>query len=71
VREIIDTYCVACHNQMLPTAGLALDVLDVEAPSLATDRWEPVIRRLRTGTMPPGCVPRPDPSRSCCAQGRM
>lgn len=62
VREILDTYCVACHNQMLLTAGLALDVLDVEDPSLAADRWETVIRRLRTGTMPPGGVPRPDPS---------
>ena len=26
-REILDTYCVWCHNEMLLTAGLALDVL--------------------------------------------
>ena len=61
VREILDTYCVACHNQMLLIGGLALDVLDVEHPALAADRWEAVIRRLRTGTMPPGGVPRPEP----------
>ena len=62
VRAIIDQYCVVCHNQALLTADLALDVLDVENPSAAADRWETVIRKLRTGTMPPGGVPRPEPA---------
>jgi len=41
---------------------LALDVLDVETPSAAADKWETVIRKLRTGTMPPGDVQRPEPA---------
>jgi len=61
-REILDTYCVWCHNEMLLTAGLALDVLDVENPGAAARSWEKVIRKLRTGTMPPGGMPRPDPA---------
>jgi hypothetical protein len=41
---------------------LALDVLDVENPGEAASTWETVIRKLRTGTMPPGGVRRPDPA---------
>jgi mono/diheme cytochrome c family protein len=62
VREILDAYCVGCHNQRERTAGLALDVLDVADPAAAADRWEAVIRKLRTGTMPPGGEFRPEPA---------
>ena len=62
VREILESYCVVCHNETLRSGGLALDALDVANPWLAADRWETVIRKLRTGTMPPGDVPRPDPA---------
>ncbi len=61
-REILDAYCVWCHNERRLTGGLALDVLDVEDPSAAAGTWEKVIRKLRTGTMPPGGVRRPDPA---------
>jgi mono/diheme cytochrome c family protein len=60
VREILDAYCVGCHNERRLAGGLALDVLDVASPSSAADRWESVIRKLRTGTMPPGGELRPD-----------
>ena len=61
-REILDTYCVRCHNERRLTGGLALDVVDIEDPSAAARTWESVIRKLRTGTMPPGGVRRPDPA---------
>ncbi len=61
-REILDTYCVRCHNERRLNGGLALDVLDVENPGAAARSWETVIRKLRTGTMPPGGVRRPDPA---------
>ncbi|MCH7934179.1 MAG: DUF1592 domain-containing protein [Gemmatimonadetes bacterium] len=60
VREILDRYCVACHSETLRSGGLAFDVLDVENPADDPQAWERAIRRLRTGTMPPGGVPRPD-----------
>ena len=60
-REILDTYCVVCHNEALNTAELTLDVANVEAPETNPETWERVIRRLRTGTMPPAGMPRPDP----------
>ncbi len=32
VREILDAFCVRCHNERRLNGGLALDVLDVETP---------------------------------------
>jgi mono/diheme cytochrome c family protein len=59
-RAVLDKYCVACHNQKLKTAEVALDALDVTRPSANADVWERVIRKLRSGSMPPGGRPRPD-----------
>ena len=59
-RTVLDKYCVTCHNEKLKTAGLALDALDVTQPTAHAEQWERVIRRLRTSTMPPRGMPRPD-----------
>jgi hypothetical protein len=59
-REILDTYCVTCHNQRLKTAGLALDSLNLAAIPDKAEVWEKVVRKLRSGTMPPPGVKRPD-----------
>jgi cytochrome c5 len=59
-REMLDAYCVTCHNERANTAQLALDVADVGDPASRPDIWERVVRRLRTGTMPPAGVRRPD-----------
>jgi len=59
-RAVLDTYCVACHNQKLRTAGLSLDVLDVTKPADNADTWERVVAKLRAGSMPPAGRPRPD-----------
>jgi mono/diheme cytochrome c family protein len=56
----IRTYCVTCHNQRLRTASLALDSVDMSAPSAAPAVWEKVIQKLRTRTMPPIGSRRPD-----------
>ena len=65
-RAALDQYCVACHNQAALDAGtapggLALDVLDIGAPATDPEAWERVIRKVRTGMMPPAGMPRPDP----------
>ena len=59
-REVLDKYCVACHNQTLRTAGLALDGLDATKPSANAEVWERVIAKLRAGSMPPPGRPRPE-----------
>jgi mono/diheme cytochrome c family protein len=59
-RALLDKYCVTCHNQRTKTAGLALDTLDIAAPSTGAETWEKVIRKVRGGMMPPVGMPRPD-----------
>ena len=59
-RSVLERYCVTCHNERLRTAELVLSTMDVgnlrEDPAV----WEKVVRKLRTGAMPPAGVPRPD-----------
>src|SRR5262245_54871096 len=60
-KQLIDRYCVTCHNQRLKTGGLTLDNVDVRNPAAAAPVWEKVIRKLRAGMMPPAGRPHPDP----------
>jgi len=59
-RAVLDKYCVTCHNQRLRTGDLALDAVDPANLSAAPGTWEDVVRKLRTGAMPPPGMPRPD-----------
>jgi len=58
-RQVIDRYCVTCHNQKLKTAGLMLDEADITRPAAAGEVWEKVFRKLHTSTMPPPNMPQP------------
>src|SRR5260370_23600806 len=58
-RALIDRYCVTCHNEKLKTAGLLLDKIDVKNVPAGAEVWEKVIRKLRTGAMPPAGMPPP------------
>ncbi len=59
-REVLDKYCVTCHNQRLKTGGLALDNLDLGKVPAQAEIWEKVAGKLRSGSMPPAGMPRPD-----------
>src|SRR5262245_60678088 len=59
-RAVLDKYCVTCHNQRTKTAGLALDALNISAVGGHAETWEKVVRKIRTGAMPPARLPRPD-----------
>src|SRR5229473_2648306 len=61
-RPVLDKYCVTCHNQKLKTAGLLLDTADVQNVTRDGVLWEKVVRKLRSGNMPPVGSPRPDPA---------
>jgi hypothetical protein len=58
-RQTLDRYCVTCHNQRLATADLKLDDADVANPGAGAELWEKVVRKLRTGMMPPPNMPQP------------
>jgi mono/diheme cytochrome c family protein len=59
-RALVSKYCVTCHNERLKTAGLMLDTADAEHVVNAADTWEKVIVQLRSRSMPPVNMPRPD-----------
>ena len=59
-RAFIDTYCLGCHNDKLRTSGLSLEKLDVTNPGANAEVWERVIGKLRSGSMPPAGMPRPN-----------
>ncbi|MGE0451468.1 MAG: DUF1592 domain-containing protein [Vicinamibacterales bacterium] len=59
-RALLDKYCVGCHNARLRTAGLQLDSLDLTAIGEHGEVLEKVLRKVRTGAMPPMGRPRPD-----------
>jgi hypothetical protein len=59
-RAVLDRYCVTCHNQQTKTSDLALDRVDVARPGANAQVWEDVVRKLRTRSMPPQGMPRPD-----------
>ena len=58
--EMVETYCVVCHNEIAAIAGLKLDGLDATNPATDAEVWERVIVKLRSGMMPPPGMPRPD-----------
>ncbi len=59
-RDVLDRYCVTCHNARLKTAGLELDHLDADHVADHAEQWEKVVTKLRSGEMPPPGRPRPD-----------
>jgi Protein of unknown function (DUF1592)/Protein of unknown function (DUF1588)/Protein of unknown function (DUF1585)/Protein of unknown function (DUF1587)/Protein of unknown function (DUF1595)/Planctomycete cytochrome C len=59
-HALLDRYCVFCHNETLKTAGLMLDTVDIDKASEDPEIWEKVARRLRTESMPPAGMPRPE-----------
>lgn len=60
VRPYLKRYCVACHSARLKTADVAVDGL-TSAASIEThsEIWEKILRKMRTGEMPPPGAPRP------------
>ena len=60
VRATVNRYCLACHNDKLKTAGLALDAISSENVDRRPEAWEKVVRKLRARHMPPAGMPRPD-----------
>ncbi len=58
--ELVNKYCVSCHNQKLKTANLMLDRADSEHVANSAEVWEKAIVKLRSRAMPPAGMPHPD-----------
>jgi hypothetical protein len=67
-HSFLEQTCYKCHSEEAESAsalfsGFYLDRLDVEQIAAAPEQWEKVVRKLRTGMMPPSSEPRPDRAR--------
>ncbi len=58
--EMIEEYCVTCHNDATLLGGMSLEAFDVEHPEGNAELAEKMIRKLRAGMMPPAGMPRPE-----------
>ncbi len=58
--ELVNKYCVSCHNQRLKSGNLTLDTADATRVANSAAAWEKVIVKLRSRAMPPPGLPRPD-----------
>lgn len=61
-QSILGKYCAACHNAKLKSGGVSLDGVRATAVPAHAATWEKVLRKVRTGEMPPLGLPRPDAS---------
>ena len=64
-RAFLDATCMKCHSEEAESAmalfsGFFLDRIDVDDIAAHPAEWEKVVRKLRTGMMPPASEPRPD-----------
>jgi len=62
-QVLLDRYCITCHSDALRDRGavpLSLASADLADVPTNAELWEKVIRKLRTGSMPPAGRPRPD-----------
>ena len=55
---LVKQYCLGCHNERAKQGGLVLDA-DVAKVAADRERWEKVVRKVKTGMMPPSGSPRP------------
>ena len=62
-QALLNEYCVTCHNDRLKRGNLVLSTLDVTRPGPDAAVWEKVIRKVRSGMMPPAGSRRPDSAR--------
>ena len=52
-------YCLGCHNDRARMGDLSLESLDPARVDGHLDVWEKVVRKVRTGMMPPDTAPKP------------
>jgi mono/diheme cytochrome c family protein len=59
MQQVVNSYCISCHNDTLATAGLSLQSVDFTKPANHADTFEKIVKKLRAQMMPPSDMPRP------------
>src|SRR5260221_3899494 len=59
-QALIGKYCQGCHNEKFHSGGVSVEKLHAAAVGGEAATWEQILRKTRTGEMPPLGMPRPD-----------
>src|SRR5271165_3297415 len=59
---LLQQYCAGCHNNKLNTAGVSLEGMDLSSVAGKAAVLEKVLRKVKSGQMPPTGLPRPEPA---------
>ena len=59
-QAVLDQYCVFCHDDVERAGGMSLSPLDLAHIEDSAELAEKMIRKLRSGMMPPAGQPRPN-----------
>ncbi|HEU0124160.1 MAG TPA: DUF1592 domain-containing protein [Bryobacteraceae bacterium] len=68
-QQLLTTYCQGCHSESNRSGGVSVQGLKADAVSDSGMTWEKVLRKVRTGEMPPLGLPRPKPADSTAFVG--
>ena len=60
LNDLIQTFCVDCHNDQMKKGELSLETFDVMRAPDRAETAEKMIRKLRTGLMPPKTADQPE-----------
>jgi mono/diheme cytochrome c family protein len=61
-RQLLDKYCIVCHNYTDYAGGVEFETYDPTAPQDDAKITERMLKKLRVGMMPPAGKARPDPA---------
>jgi hypothetical protein len=68
---VVGRYCASCHSSTSKMGGVVLDKQDPARAAEHADLWEKVLRKVRTGQMPPPGLPRPDAASATAFANRL
>ncbi len=58
-QALLKQYCSGCHNNRLKTAGVSVEGLDLTSVGGKAEVLEKILRKVKSGQMPPAGLPRP------------
>lgn len=58
-QVLLSTYCQGCHSETNRSGGVSVQGLKADAVGEAGMTWEKILRKVRTGEMPPQGLPKP------------
>src|SRR5690242_13412140 len=61
-KALANQYCATCHSAKAKIAGVVLEGMDWTRPGDNAAVLERVLRKVRTGEMPPAGMPKPAPA---------